>query len=340
MPSLGELQPVADQVEQDLTQAVRVADDALGQVRGEVETQQQPALLGLGVQSLDHLLQERNEVEGHLLQVHLPALDLAEVEDVVDDVQERLARGEDRLCVVVLLDLERCVAQELGQAHDAVDGCANLVAHVGQEEALAAVRLLGLVLGHLELARALADLLLELVEAHLRLLGQAPLLRQRVGQLTHLGAVEGLLEDQELLGAAQAPDDLLPGVVAEGRADHHLHVRVHLPDVLDRLEPVPARGHAHVDEGHADRLAGGLGAANLLHAVAALARVGEIEAGGNGVRCRRAIAEQLGLEVVQIGGAPVVGQDLAEVVVDVAVVVDDDDARGDLVRRAMHLEPP
>ena len=44
--------------------------------------------------------------------------------------------------------------------------------------------------------------------------------------------------------------DFVPGIIGVGRADDHLQIGKFLPDAGDRFDPVPARRHAHINEGH------------------------------------------------------------------------------------------
>ena len=69
--------------------------------------------------------------------------DLGIVEHVVDDDQKRLGRGLDRVDVKTLLFCQGGIAQQVHHADHAVHGCADLVAHVGQERGLGPVRRLG-----------------------------------------------------------------------------------------------------------------------------------------------------------------------------------------------------
>ena len=85
---------------------------------------------------------------GDALEVELAGLDLREVEDVVDDRQQRLGRvarpwSRYSRCSAVEVGVEH----QLGHADDAVHRRADLVAHVGQELALGAVGRLGRFLG-------------------------------------------------------------------------------------------------------------------------------------------------------------------------------------------------
>ena len=83
------------------------------------------------------------QIERLRLDVHAPGLDLREVEDVVDDGQQRIARFADGGHVVVLLGVELGVEQQPAHADHGVHRRADLVAHRRQERALGLVRRLG-----------------------------------------------------------------------------------------------------------------------------------------------------------------------------------------------------
>ena len=79
-----------------------------------------------------------------------PGLDLGEVKDVVDQLQQMAAAVEDVVGVLELPGIqvaEHPVAEDFGEAEDGVERGAQLVAHVGQEQALGAVGRLGGFLG-------------------------------------------------------------------------------------------------------------------------------------------------------------------------------------------------
>ena len=82
------------------------------------------------------------------VQLQLAGLDLGEVEQVVDDAEQVVGRGLDRLQALPLVLGQRRVEGQLGHAEDGVHGGADLVADVGQELVLGPVgrlrRLLGL----------------------------------------------------------------------------------------------------------------------------------------------------------------------------------------------------
>jgi hypothetical protein len=93
---VGELDRVADEVDQHLPDAMRVADQVVGERRRHGAGELEPLVHGARREEVGHLLQLLAEVERHPLDDHLARLDLREVEDVVDDRQEAVCRGLDR----------------------------------------------------------------------------------------------------------------------------------------------------------------------------------------------------------------------------------------------------
>ena len=89
-------------------------------------------------QQVQRVLDAGAQIERLALQLQLAGFDLGEVEDVVDDREQRFAAGIDRLHVTVLLVVQRGFQQQAGHGDDAVHGRADLVAHVGQELRLGA----------------------------------------------------------------------------------------------------------------------------------------------------------------------------------------------------------
>ena len=83
------------------------------------------------------------QVERMRLDVHPAGLDLREVEDVVDDRQQRVAGVADGRGEVALLVVERRVEQQAAHADHGVHRRADLVAHRRQERALRLVGGLG-----------------------------------------------------------------------------------------------------------------------------------------------------------------------------------------------------
>ena len=77
----------------------------------------------------------------------MPGLDPGEVQDVVDDGQQRVGRRFDDPQILALFGRELGVEHEIGHPDDAVHRRPNLVTHVRQELALGPVGGLGGLLG-------------------------------------------------------------------------------------------------------------------------------------------------------------------------------------------------
>ena len=115
---LGELEGVGEEVLQDLLQALRVGANVRGDLRLDLDREIQPLLLGDRPEvAIDELLQV-GDGDVARLDLHLARLDLAEVEDLVDEREEIAARGVDGLGVLDLLVGEvrvLVVREELGE---------------------------------------------------------------------------------------------------------------------------------------------------------------------------------------------------------------------------------
>ncbi len=134
---LGELDGVARQVDQDLPQPQRVADQGPRDPGVGPEEHLDPFFfLGLDGDQAGQVVQDLVEHERHRLHLQLAGLDLGKVEDVVDDPQQRSAGRPDLLQVALLLGGQLGLQGEVGHAEDGVHGGADLVAHVGQKVAL------------------------------------------------------------------------------------------------------------------------------------------------------------------------------------------------------------
>ena len=107
MATIGELDGVAGQVDQHLTQAIGVAFDEGRHIVGDDEPQIDALLAGTRRQDRQHALHDlaQDERRGH--QIEMSRLDLREVEDVVDDGEQRIAADANRLGAIALLRGQR-----------------------------------------------------------------------------------------------------------------------------------------------------------------------------------------------------------------------------------------
>jgi hypothetical protein len=99
---------------------------------------------------VEYITQHGAQVEVALPQFELAGFDLREVEDVVDDVEQALARTVERLQAAALLLGKGCGEEQFGDAEHAVHRRADFVAHVGEKLRLGTARRLRRFLGGIE----------------------------------------------------------------------------------------------------------------------------------------------------------------------------------------------
>ena len=139
LPRGRELDAVGEEVEEDLAEPVRVAYDARLRCGVEVAADLQPLGHGAPGDRVDGVLQRRAQVELDADELQLARLDLGEVEDVVDEHEERLGRSLDLLRELLLLVCEERVHDELVHPHDHVERRPHLVRHGCEELRLGVV---------------------------------------------------------------------------------------------------------------------------------------------------------------------------------------------------------
>ena len=154
----SELDGVAENVQQHLTEPAAIADERLGHIGCDVAGQFDPFFARAQRQHFGRIPDGFAELEWGVLEIHSPRLDLREIEDVVDQLEQRIGRRLDGGQVIELLDGELRLQRQVGHAEDGIERCPNLVAHVGQKCALRLSRLLRAPLGDLELFDQLAQL--------------------------------------------------------------------------------------------------------------------------------------------------------------------------------------
>ena len=103
LAALGELDGVVDEVGQDLAEPQRIAEQMLRDAGRDVRQELEPLLVRLLRRQRRDRADDLVEPEVGGLDVELAGLDLREVEDVVDDRQQRRAGVVDLADVVALL---------------------------------------------------------------------------------------------------------------------------------------------------------------------------------------------------------------------------------------------
>ena len=96
-----------------------------------------------------------------MLQHHLAGFDLGEIQNVVQQSQQRVGATLRCLQLIALIDGQRAVEYQVDHTQQSVHGSAQLVRHVGQELALGLAGVHGGAHGFGELGSALADAFFE-----------------------------------------------------------------------------------------------------------------------------------------------------------------------------------
>src|SRR5690606_10482495 len=124
---LGELERVAQQIDQYLAQSGGVADDhrCLGSAL-DIQGQLQSPLAGGIVEGLGSAQQQAPQFEADVLELEGVALDAGQVEDIVDDLQQMIGGFTGNADVLALFAAEFGSVQQLQHPHDAIERSAQL----------------------------------------------------------------------------------------------------------------------------------------------------------------------------------------------------------------------
>ena len=153
--AVGELDGVADQVDQNLPKPVGVPDQSIGHVGLDEGHHLQTLGMGAQGQAFHHGVHPVAQAELRLLQVQPPGFDARKVQDVVEQGEQSVGRRLHGLQIGPLLGDQVRVQHQLRHAGDAVDRRADLVTHRRQELALGPagpLRLSGHLVGSVGLA--------------------------------------------------------------------------------------------------------------------------------------------------------------------------------------------
>ncbi len=140
LASLRELHGVPDQVEQDLPESEHVSYDEIGHIERKVADELEALAMRPGGERPHRLLDSRAERERRQRKVELTCLDLRKIQQIVDRTEEVLRcrfHGDER---PPLPRFHLRVEDQLRHAEDGVHRGPDLVADVGEELVLGAVR--------------------------------------------------------------------------------------------------------------------------------------------------------------------------------------------------------
>ena len=134
--SLRELERVREQVLDDLLEPLRVGEDRPRDSGTDLDREIEALDLGDVAERALHVIDQVGEAELSDVDDDRARLDLREIEDVVDQVQQVLARGVDRLRELGLFAGQvavRVAGELIGENEEAVERGPELVGHVGEE---------------------------------------------------------------------------------------------------------------------------------------------------------------------------------------------------------------
>ncbi|EKD39550.1 MAG: hypothetical protein ACD_75C00373G0005 [uncultured bacterium] len=132
----GKLDRVAEQVEQYLLDFPLVGDDLHIGLRGEFQTEVNPAFQCLFLQHRQRGFEGLGERKGAELQLHFPRFHLGEIEDVVDQSEQIFTAAPNIFQIFLLLVIDRAkqpVEQHLGKTDHRIERGAQFMAHIGEK---------------------------------------------------------------------------------------------------------------------------------------------------------------------------------------------------------------
>ena len=140
---VGELDRVADEIDQNLPQPDAVNQHRVRKIFGDM-TFQLESFFGrrFGKQRVDEIA-NLAQIGRFGMQFHHARLDFRHVENVVDEQQQRVGAGADGLQILPVLRLAQIVLQQFAETQNGVHRRADFVAHVGEEDGFFLVAVFG-----------------------------------------------------------------------------------------------------------------------------------------------------------------------------------------------------
>ena len=135
---------------------MRVALGPFGDRSGDLNEDFQPLGFGQRADGVQRLVDALAHGEPGTIGLQAAGLDARKIKQVVDQSEQVPGRGAYRIVVFPLLGVQFTARQQIGEPEYAVEGRADLVAHIGQKLALGTVGIFGFGLepGHLSGVRA------------------------------------------------------------------------------------------------------------------------------------------------------------------------------------------
>ena len=130
---IGEFDRVAGEVGEHLAQAKAVCANETRRGGAERAGDFDAFALGARRKQFDHPLGEPAQVDRLDEEIEAPRLDLGQIEDFVDQRDQRASRAADRFDVACVFGIKRGLPQQVGHPENAADRGADLVAHCRQK---------------------------------------------------------------------------------------------------------------------------------------------------------------------------------------------------------------
>ncbi len=128
---------IAQEVQQHLVQPQLVAVDFLVDHVHRIDIEFQLLCPDIRLNDIAEPVEDVGQAAFLLVQMHLAALYAAHVQDIVNQAQQMVAGGHDLLQVFLhLIPVAYMGHGQGGEAHDGVHGGADIVGHIGEEDAL------------------------------------------------------------------------------------------------------------------------------------------------------------------------------------------------------------
>ena len=133
---VGKFDGVPQDIQQDLSEAARISEHLIGNIRVDMARELEAFLRGPEREQLGRVADHLTKVERRVFKIQAARLDARKIEDVVDNREQRPRRRLDCLEILLLLGGQLRIERQRGHPENRIQRRTNLVAHVGQECAL------------------------------------------------------------------------------------------------------------------------------------------------------------------------------------------------------------
>ena len=136
VPCLGKLDRIVDQVRQHLPQAQRVAQQIARHIGSYMDQKFQTLIVRLVANHGGHVRHNIVQPEGDVFHLDLASFDFGEVQNVVNNAQQRHTRAVDFGNVVALFGIQIGLERQVRHTNNRIHRRTNFMAHIRQEHAL------------------------------------------------------------------------------------------------------------------------------------------------------------------------------------------------------------